>query len=206
MNGHSDTTRLFLQLGANINETNVYRSPPLHVVIKQRFESPPEVADDMYRVSRILQLLVDAGAHVEMSDDEGRTPIHLAAQMADEASIRVLLDSGANGKAEDSEGLLPLDHAAESHSLEVFSLLFKRWADVMAESSEDAVESWLQLAPKKARGASVELLRDWRRLSLEDLIELTSDCEVKENWTKRGPERFSSWFRARQIRRKSQYE
>ena len=67
-----------------------------------------------------------------MSDWGGRTPLHLAAQEADKASIQILLNQGANIKAEDSEGLLPLDHAADSNSLEVFSLLFKRWADVMA--------------------------------------------------------------------------
>ncbi len=129
-----------LEMGAYNNETNVYGSTPLHAAIKPHgavvgFGMRTPTA------SHSVVLLVDRGAHIDMSDNEGRTPLHLAAQMADEASVQILLDRGANIKAEDSEGLLPLDHAAISGSLQVFSLLFKRWADVMEEGSENAVES-----------------------------------------------------------------
>lgn len=172
---------------------------PLHTAIQPHLIRRVYADECFY----IVQLLVDAGANVEISDDEGRTPLHLAAQMANEASIRVLLDRGANIKAEDRSGLLPLDHAAASNSLEVFSLLYKRWADVMAQSSESAVEAWLQLAFKKARGASLMELQDWRSLSSEDLIDLTSDDEVKKIWAKMSSRRFRSWFRERQVRRES---
>ena len=194
-----------LETGAQENVTNVYGSTPLHVAIDPKCAFPIfQIAMD--HTFHTVHLLADAEASIEISDNEGRTPLHLAARMADEASIRILLNRGANIMAEDNEGLLPLDHAARSGSLQVFSYLFKQWADIMAKSSESAVETWLQVAPREARGAGVELLRDWRSLSLEDLIELTSDREVKENWTNKGPEKFSSWFRERQVRRESEYE
>ena len=194
-----------LKTGAQKNVTNVHGSTPLHVAIDTKCAFP-RVQETWGYAYYIVRLLVDAGADVEMSDDGGRTPLHLAAQMEDKASVRILLHRGANTKAEDNEGLLPLDHAAESHSLEVFSLLFKRWADMMAESSDDAVKSWLQTASKNARGTSVELLRNWRTLSLEDLVELTSDCEVQKEGAGRRPKRCGSYFVASRIRRKIQYE
>ena len=184
-----------LEIGAPINETNDYGSTPLHVAIIS------EIADAMYRVSDIVHLLLDAGADVEMGDVGGRTPLHLAAQKVDEAGIEILLIRGANTKAEDSKGLLPLDYAAASGSLEVFSFLFKRWADVMAESSKDAVESWLRLATKTASGVGDDLPRSWRSLRFEDLIDLTSDCEVQGY---RGPKSFKSWFEGWPGRKKSQ--
>lgn len=142
-----------------------------------------------------------------MRNLKGRTPLHLAARMTHTISIRILLNRGANIKAEDSEGLLPLDHAALSGSKMVFSYLFKQWADIMAKSSESAVEAWLQLAHKKARGDTrFELLWNWTSLSLEDLIEMTSDEEVQGKWITSDPRVFVSWFRARQVRRKLQYE
>ena len=206
-----------LEMGLYIDATNIHGSTPLHVAIKPQF--PISANEGEY--FHIVQLLVDAGADVEMSDDGGRTPLHLAAQEADKASVQILLNRGANIKAEDSEGLLPLDHAADSNSLEVFSLLFKRWADVMAESSKDAVESWLRLATKTARAVGddvlwswrSDVLRSWRSLSFEDLIDLTSDCEVQKYWTSCQiqidfptifSEDFWSWFEARQVRKKSQ--
>ena len=188
-----------LEMGAYIDATNMYGSTPLHVAIKPQSLSP-SIGPHDDKTIHLVQLLIDAGADIEMSDWSDRTPLHLAAQMADEASIQVLLDRGANVKAEASEGLLPLDHAAESHSLEVFSLLFKRWADVMAESSKDAVESWLRLAPKTVDSRGLGALSDWRTMRIEDLIELTTPgSKLQKIWAERGARGFSSWYRAKLI-------
>ncbi len=190
-----------LEMGAYTNETYADGSTPLHRAIKPKdsFSKPMDRTDEAFHP---VQLLIDAGANVEMSDNGGRTPLHLAAQEADKASVQILLNRGANTEARDKMGRLPLDHAAKSGSLQVFSLLFKRWADVMAESSEFTIQAWLHLADKKARGDGVEILQNWRTMSFEDLIELTSDCEIQRNWSEKGPRGFSSWYRARQLVRK----
>ena len=192
-----------LKKGVPINETNVDGLTPLHVAIDPQCASL-NIKKGIGYASHTVQLLLDAGADIDMSDDGGRTPLHLAARMADKASIQILLDRGANIKAEDKKDWLPLDHAAASGSLKVFSLLFKRWSDAIAESSEDAVESWLRLATRKPRGVGGDVLRNWRSLSFEDLIDLTSNCEVQKKWANETPRFFISWLRARQVRRKFQ--
>ena len=165
----------------------------------------PRVEDENIKAFHIVQLLVDAGADVEISDNEGRTPLHLAAQMADEASIQVLLNRGANIKTEDSKELLPLDHAALSGSLHVFSILFKRWADVMAESSENAVESWLLVAANPVVRDSGNVHWGWRNMSIEDLVELTTPgSKFQEVWAERVPRGFNTWYRTGVIVREMQ--
>lgn len=64
---------------------------------------------------KCVQVLVDAGARTDASDDLGATALHYAAtgSIADMASIaRVLLDAGADASAKDYRGRTPLDYAA----------------------------------------------------------------------------------------------
>ena len=179
-------------------ETDLYGSTPVHVAIK-----PPGTFSKFRhgtgKAFRIVRLLVDAGADVETSDDGGQTPLHLAAQTADELSVQVLLDLGADIKAQDDKGLLPLDHAAISGSLPVFKLLCKRWSDARAESNECAIEPWRRLAARpgnRSNGVNLETLQKWRTTSIEDLIELsTSGSEFLWIWAERGPEGFNLWYR-----------
>ena len=192
------TISRLLEMGACNNETNAYGSTPLHVAIDPYCTFPGTPYGDS-KAFPIVQLLVDAGADVEMSDDGRRTPLHLAAKMADEASIQILLDRGANVKAEDGKGLLPLDHAALSGSLQVFSILFERWSNVMAESGECAVETWLRQAAKPVNAfnkVNFEILPIWRTMSVEDLVEFTTpNSKFRKNWVEKG----STWYRARLI-------
>ena len=192
------TISRLLEMGACNNETNAYGSTPLHVAIDPYCTFPGTPYGDS-KAFPIVQLLVDAGADVEMSDDGRRTPLHLAAKMADEASIQILLDRGANVKAEDRKGLLPLDHAALSGSLQVFPFLFERWSNVMAESGECAVETWLRQAAKPVNAfnkVNFEILPIWRTMSIEDLVEFTTpNSNFRKNWVEKG----STWYRARLI-------
>ena len=194
-----------LEMGAHIDGTNIYGATPLHEAIQYQ-SVLPQVERGTFKAFHIVQLLVAAGADIEMSDNRGQTPLHLAAQMADKASIQILLDQGANIKAEDNEGLLPLDHAAVSGSLQVFSILFNHWAGVMAESSDSAVEAWLHRATKPVDKIKIENLRDfdilqkWKKMSIEDLIEWTTPgSRIQKTWAGRGPKGLISLYRARRI-------
>ena len=191
------TVSRLLQMGACNSEINVHGYTPLHVAIDPTCALPYE-GREIDEGFHTVELLLDVGANIEMSDNRGRTPLHLAARMADEASIQILLSRGANIKAEDRKGLLPLDHAAFSGSLQVFSILFKPWADVMAESSGNAVEPWLHLVTKPMIEGSLGMLQAWRAMSLEELIELTTPgSKFQEIWAESGPTGFGSWYRAK---------
>ncbi|KAL3457563.1 ankyrin repeat-containing domain protein [Aspergillus heterothallicus] len=55
-----------------------------------------------------VSVLVARGAEVEARDDDGRTPLWLAADVVAASAVRVLLDAGADIDARDSEGRTPL--------------------------------------------------------------------------------------------------
>jgi ankyrin repeat protein len=50
----------------------------------------------------IIKLLLEAGAKVEAKDDNGRTPLLLAAENGHEAVVKLLLEAKANVESKDN--------------------------------------------------------------------------------------------------------
>ncbi|KAK0626170.1 hypothetical protein B0T14DRAFT_423288, partial [Immersiella caudata] len=63
-------------------------------------------------VTTTLQILLDAGATVDIKDDDSQTPLSWAAENGHEAVVRVLLDAGATVDIKDGYGRTPLWWAA----------------------------------------------------------------------------------------------
>ncbi len=59
-------------------------------------------------------MLIEERADIEAKDDEGRTPLHLAAEKGHEAVAQLLVDKHANIEAMDIDGRTPLHCAAGS--------------------------------------------------------------------------------------------
>ena len=59
----------------------------------------------------LLQLLLDNGAEVNATDDEGETPLHEAALTGIPQNVRLLLAAGANPQCRNNSGYTPLDVA-----------------------------------------------------------------------------------------------
>jgi len=95
----------------------------------------------------VIQTLIDYGANVNVTDTQGRTPLHLAVSALEECHtfdecrfcfdmIRFLIERGAVVNVADENGASPLHLAAELGNEDVVSLLIENGACVDASDNE----------------------------------------------------------------------
>jgi uncharacterized protein len=102
----------------------------------------------------IAQLLIDHGADVNAANDEGITPLHLAAWPE---MVEVLARNGAEVNARAREGDTPLPiQAAEPESEAVMEALLRSGADVNARNRSGATA--LEIAKDREEPEKVALL------------------------------------------------
>ena len=76
--------------------------------------------------------LVDIDPFVDVKDNEGNTPLHLAAEGRLEIT-RLLIENGAHVNEKTNDGRTPLIIATKSRSVEIVQLLIDHGADVMTK-------------------------------------------------------------------------
>lgn len=98
-----DTERLrrYLSSGADPNE-KLNGATPLHVLAKA-----------YYPIEDSLRMLLEFGASLEATDDDGNTPLHMAAMRDNLENVQCLLMAGANQLARNLEGKTPVDVSGE---------------------------------------------------------------------------------------------
>ncbi|MDR6990166.1 ankyrin repeat domain-containing protein [Luteimonas sp. 3794] len=125
-----------------INAADKYGFTPLHGVVGEHYF-------DMAR------LLIARGANINASNDNGTTPLHLAAYAE---MVEILAANGANLEARDSRGSTPL-HAATEHPelIDVMGKLLQLGADVNAVDKSGLTP--LDIATSLEEEDKVELLK-----------------------------------------------
>ena len=94
-----------LEAGADVNVGN-------------KVEFPLHAAIDHERDFEFIELLVDAGADVNLKDGSGATPLHTTVKLLEQKdTIRLLLETGADVNALDKRGGTPLMTAAHHSSV-----------------------------------------------------------------------------------------
>lgn len=84
----------------------------------------------------VAELLVKAGADVNLKDDEGHSALMMATEAGQERMMQVLLAHGAVINARDDDGRSPLHAAMEVPDAAVALLLIRQGADVDAQDKE----------------------------------------------------------------------
>lgn len=102
----------------------------------------------------MIKPFLDKGAGFD-ADQDGMSPLHVAAQRGDDATVRVLLANGANPEATTTTGRTPIFFASRGGYEAVVQLLLAKGVDVnRVHNSETA----LHCAASEGREAVVQLL------------------------------------------------
>ena len=104
--GDLDRIQELIAAGAKINRAKpgLIRSTPLH-----NASATGE--------TELISFLLDSGAKVDASDNNGATPLHWAALMGQTTSTRLLLEAGASPNLKDKDGETPIQSAQTSRDL-----------------------------------------------------------------------------------------
>ena len=100
LNSSPDPLNLLVKAGANPNEPNGKKLPPLIHFLNSIscMVSSKEYIDEP-RVIEIVSGLLDKGADVNITDGDKNTPLHAACSIRKRGIIKLLLDRGADHKA-----------------------------------------------------------------------------------------------------------
>eukprot|EP00435_Cladocopium_sp_Y103_P041180 s1967_g11.t1 len=84
---------------------------------------------------KIVKLLLDGGAYLEVRDFKANTPLHLAVEKGHLEIVKELVKRGAEVNKPNIDGMTPLHVAAQSDQVDVVMFLLENGADVKAKTS-----------------------------------------------------------------------
>jgi ankyrin repeat protein len=151
-----DDVELMIEFGALVNQPDlVSEQTPLHVAVR-RGETGVKV----------VELLLESNADVTARDNNGDTPVHIAASSGCARTVRILLDRNLRVlNARNNLGESPLHRAAAEGAADVVEVLLQKGARADAENSNGHTALHVAVArdsPQVARilithGPSVEV-------------------------------------------------
>ena len=130
--------RFLIAHGADVNERNVYCNTPLHIarnvaVIKLLISNGADVNGMGYEGLTVLhravckndspsiKFLISLGVDVDVEDEYGNTPLHLARNIE---IVKLLVSHGADVNEKDENGYLPFERAVLNDDVPVAQYLF----------------------------------------------------------------------------------
>ena len=109
--------------GLNVNLTNRKNETALHLAVKYlpkivEKEKKKAECDDKYNgystgAMSIFEILCDNSVDINVQDQNGLTPLHLAVKLKKVKMIKSLLAKGASTELKDKKGKIALDYANE---------------------------------------------------------------------------------------------
>jgi ankyrin repeat protein len=170
LNGHYDLVKALIKKGADVNVAdNEYWTPLLaatsngHLTTAQALLDAPGIdinaTDHRERTALylaalndsydIVKVLIDKGANVNITADDGWTPLMVAAEKGHLTTMQTLLGApGININAQKSDGATALYLAALNGNYDVVRALINKGADVNVEDNK----GWTALMPAARNG------------------------------------------------------
>lgn len=155
----ADLVRKLIELGADIEEPDAFRSTPLMMAAYNKRQS-------------ISEFLVQHGADLTAVNSVGKTVLHHAAQHGDIGLVKRVLAAGVSVNAADGEGYTPLHCAVINDQMEAIQTLIRNGANPLIKTSPSSKAG----ASKTAR----DFAASFSKRSLELLA--TQTTAPKRQW------------------------
>ena len=129
---NEEILKSLLSAGADVNQKTAIGQTALHRLCNsydgsqslRQFSLDDDVDSHSDR-TKLIMILMDHGADVNICDDFGKSPLHYAAQNGSRYYFKILLQNGANVQQKDKAGLTVLQYAAMHDYLLTMALISK---------------------------------------------------------------------------------
>ena len=159
--GHTAIAALLVDLGADVNATDLWKQSPLHAACTGKHLDT-------------VRLLVQRGAEVNIPDGKNNCPLHIACENGEKKMAEILLQHNADVSARRDGGLRPLHIACENGHLEVAELLLQYYADINGSVREDRY--FFTVCREACRDGSTDLVKFLLRHNADVDLETADDC------------------------------
>jgi ankyrin repeat protein len=159
--------KLLIQMGANINQTNLEGIPPLISALTSNYAVRSPIED-------AVVALVNAGAnpnvHIPINNSNSlekkslKTALHITSASYSSRVVKILLQHGANPNSIDLNGNTPLHEAVFNRDIDVAKFLIDKGANVNKKNKEGNTPLDLSY-DKYANPMIAQLLNKYRKIS-----------------------------------------
>lgn len=131
----------------------------IHAGAETAAGTPLHAACTMIDGNPMIQRLINLGAVIDEINEEGQTPLHIAALYGKPANLKLLIDNGANIEARDGRGRTPaLFMSFEEQRKDCLRVLIKHGADVNLADHEGRTPLYLAAGDETMEDFVPELL------------------------------------------------
>lgn len=157
----NETMEIWAQLYQRLDRYHE-RCPPLETTLLH-------VGSRHGLLSLVAALILKPGTNTEPKDNDGRTPLSLAAEAGHEGVVRLLLEKGADIESMDNEyGQMPLIWAAGRGHAGIVQLLLENGADVESRDNKYGRTSLSWVAQVGNEGVLQVLLENGANIEFKD--------------------------------------
>ena len=160
--------RLLVDHGADVNAVDAHGETPLFpavqtlddvVLLNSKGKNLSQSEDPLPGIpgpEKLATLLLTRGANVKVKDNQGRMPLHAAAELRCFQTARLLVENGAETDPRDANGATPLYWAAQDPDPRLFDLLIPLGADI--HIVDNAGQTLLHVAAAQGAASTVRYL------------------------------------------------
>ncbi|CAB0029932.1 unnamed protein product [Trichogramma brassicae] len=165
--GLKKVTELLLILGAEANWSDVNKSTPLHLICNR------EVEDDLIKTFFEYCKLMKTSVLVNVQDNDGNTPLHLALTRGHKLTLSLLLEQGADANAANNKGETPLHIICKGQFKDsdqlVTQLLYSNLGTrVLVNAVNFSDQTPIELAARNNLFTTLEILNNYQDNSSDD--------------------------------------